>query len=833
MFETKINLPVRSPLSAERARQLLLLREAEEALARSVRIAAMALRAPIAMVTTSSGGALVLVAQTGVPEPWASARVLPLSVTPWDEAFAGAGPLVIDDLPDAQWLTGLPRASYCGVQLRLEGEVVAVLAVADVTPRRWTDEDVGMLGDVSAGMVRDLELLGQGDVIPAVSPVPDGGSGFCRFDVAWRFTAVDAGGERLLGQERAALIGRSLWDVFPQLAGGEAQREWRRAQATRRAIETETYWPELERWLESRLYPAVDGVAMHLRDVTARRGQLEELRERDARWRELFDETGNAVFATDREGLLKQCNRMFLEQLGLSAEAAAATSLEALAADPAEAAVLREALAQQGYVNEQGLLLHRADGTVLDAAVSGTVRRGPAGEVLGWQGLLRDVSQRTRLEEQLAESAYVDALTRLPNRKLLLDRLERLLRHSMRRTGYRFGVLFVDLDRFKLVNDTYGHLVGDQLLEGVARRLERCIRQEDTVARIGGDEFALLLDGISDATAVIQVAERILHELAVPFPECGLSEGIGASIGIALSMTGYDTIDEVLRDADTAMYRAKARGRNRYTVFDTEMYGRMRLQLELEADLRHALQRNQLAVHYHPVISLERGSVTGMEALLRWTHPERGMLLPGEFIALAESSGLIVEIGWWVLREACRQLRDWQLRYPAHAVRLSMSVNFSARQFLQPNLLEKIDLILEETGVAPHCLRLDLTEAAVAQDAEQAARLLAQIRGRGIEICIDDFGTGYSSLQELHELPINVIKIAPTFVRQLEAGGGSRAVVQTIMALGDSMAIEAIAEGVETAEQLDELRSLGARFAQGFLFSMPLEAEAAAQLLAN
>jgi diguanylate cyclase (GGDEF)-like protein/PAS domain S-box-containing protein len=598
-------------------------------------------------------------------------------------------------------------------------------------------------------------------------------------------------------------------------------------------VESESYWPEVGRWLECRLYPAVDGVAMHLRDVSARRRQLEELREREARWRELFDETGNAIFAADAAGRITDCNRTFLQLLQLAPEDGPGTPLEALAVDPAEWAALRSGLEQQGFVGELGIMLRRTDGGVLDAVLSASARRSAAGELLGWQGVIRDAAERTRLEEQLAESAYVDSLTRLPNRKLLLDRLERLLRHSKRRTGYRFGVLFVDLDRFKLVNDTHGHMVGDRLLEHVARRLEGCVRQEDTVARVGGDEFALLLDGISDATAVIQVAERILHELALPFEECGLSEGIGASIGIALSMTGYDSIDEVLRDADTAMYRAKARGRNRYMVFDTEMYGRMRLQLELESDLRGALQRNEMAVHYQPVISLEQGSVTGMEALLRWAHPERGVLLPAEFISLAESSGLIVEIGWWVLRQACRQLREWQLRYPAHAVRLSMSVNFSARQFLQPNLLQKIDLILEETGVAPSCLRLDLTEAAVAQDAEQSARLLAQIRARGIQICIDDFGTGYSSLQELQDLPISVVKIAPTFVRQLEPGSGSRAVVQTIMALGDSMAIEAIAEGVETPEQLDELRSLGARFAQGFLFSLPLEADAATALLAS
>jgi diguanylate cyclase (GGDEF)-like protein/PAS domain S-box-containing protein len=772
----------------------------------------------------------VLVAQVGVPEPWASARVLPVDASPGPDGLTKPDPLALEELPAGEWLKDYPQASYCALTLRLEGETVAVLAAADVRRRRWTEEEVSLLGDVAAGIMRELELHAQAAAEEALSPLLDPHEGQCRLDAGWRFTSVNAVAEVLLRRDRAALVGRSIWDVYPRLAGSTLQHDWQQGLAAGTPVETETYWPDPDRWLECRLYRALDGSVLHLRDVSGRHQALEELREREARWRELFDESGSAIFTTGPDGVLTDYNRTLLQLLGLTSEAAAHTDLAELCVEE-ERTALRHAL-EQGSTSDLRLRLQRGDGQVLSVALSATVRRSAAGEVIGWQGVLRDVTERARLEEQLAESAYVDNLTQLPNRKLLVDRLERLLRHSLRHTEYRFGVLFVDLDRFKQVNDTHGHLVGDRLLEGTARRLERCVRQGDTVARVGGDEFAILLDGITDAPAVIQVAERILLELRQPFPEFDLSEGVGASIGIALSTTGYDNIDDVLRDADTAMYRAKARGRNRYMVFDTEMYGRMRLQLELEADLRHALQRNQLAIHYHPVVSLQGGNVAGMEALLRWAHPERGVLLPGEFIALAERTGLIVDIGWWVLREACRQLRAWQLEYPASTLRLSISVNFSARQFLQPNLLQKLDVILNETGIDPGCLRLELTESVVTQDGEQTAKLLQEIRCRGIHVCIDDFGTGYSSLQELKELPISGVKIAPMFVQQMEQEG-SRAVVQTIIALGDSMAIEAIAEGVETPEQLDRLRALGTRFAQGFLFSLPLEAEAARALIAN
>jgi diguanylate cyclase (GGDEF)-like protein len=518
---------------------------------------------------------------------------------------------------------------------------------------------------------------------------------------------------------------------------------------------------------------------------------------------------------------------------GLTTEDAHTVKVADVYPDAKERVRSRRLMQATGAISELEVRLRRKDNTLIDCVVSATAKRSPTGEITGYHGTIRDVTDQKRAQQKIVESAFQDPLTHLPNRAVFADRLERLLKHSKRRAGYRFAVLFIDLDRFKHVNDTYGHHAGDVLLTTVARRLEKCVRQEDTVARIGGDEFAVLLDAVSDVGGVTFVAQRILDELHQPVPVDGVDVMTGASVGIALSMTGYDKPEDIVRDADAAMYRAKSEGRGAYAVFDTEMYKRARNQIEFESQLRDAMIGNQLALHYHPVVALEDGGVTGLEALVRWDHPERGILLPGEFMPLAEATGLIVEIGWWVLREACRQLRRWQLEFPKAAIQLTMSVNMSARQFVQPNLVQKIDSILEETGLAPSSLRLDLQEAVVMQNADLAAKLLAQLRDRGIQICLDDFGSGYSSLKELSSLPISTLKIDPSFVRTMDGAGEGRAIVQTIIALGRSMAIEAIAEGVETPEQLALLRTLGTRFAQGFLFSLPLDSVATQQLISE
>ncbi|MEO5511020.1 MAG: EAL domain-containing protein [Longimicrobiales bacterium] len=555
--------------------------------------------------------------------------------------------------------------------------------------------------------------------------------------------------------------------------------------------------------------------------------------EQDSRYRALFEDNASAIFMLGSDGAIVEVNRATLHMFGLTLDDARTLQVSDIYQNAKERSRSRKLLQTTGAISELDVKLRRKDSTVIDCVVSATAKRSPVGEVTGYHGTIRDVTDQKRAQQKIVESAFQDPLTHLPNRAVFADRLERLLKHSKRRAGYRFAVLFIDLDRFKQVNDTYGHHAGDTLLTMVARRLEKCVRQEDTVARIGGDEFAVLLDAVSDVGGVTFVAQRILDELHQPVPVDGVDVMTGASVGISLSMTGYDKPEDMVRDADAAMYRAKAEGRGAYAVFDTEMYTRARTQIEFESQLRDAMVGNQLALHYHPVVALEDGGVTGLEALVRWDHPERGILLPGEFMPLAEATGLIVEIGWWVLREACRQLRRWQLEFPKAAIKLTMSVNLSARQFVQPDLVQKIDSILEETGLSPSSLRLDLQEAVVMQNADLAAKLLTQLRDRGIHICLDDFGSGYSSLKDLSSLPISTLKIDGSFVRNMEGTGDGRAIVQTIIALGRSMAIEAIAEGVETPEQLALLRTLGTRFAQGFLFSLPLDSAAAQRLISE
>ena len=551
----------------------------------------------------------------------------------------------------------------------------------------------------------------------------------------------------------------------------------------------------------------------------------------DDPYRRIFESARDGYCVMNADGCVVEANPALIALIGYPQEELHDLTLYDLIGEAEEREAVRRDVLAGGAIADHEVRLRRKDGTAVDCMIAISRHSNAAGEALGYLATIHDITERKRTQQQLVYNAFHDVLTGLPNRLLFLDRLERVLRHAKRRSGYRFALLFLDLDRFKQVNDTLGHLAGDELLAGVARRLERCLRQEDSVARLGGDEFAMILDSINDVSDATRVAERILHEMEAPFRVQGKEAHVSASIGVALSMSNYDHADHVLRDADAAMYRAKNSGRSRYEVFDTEMHQRAQTQLQLEADLRHAIHRREFAVHYQPVIALDGGNVTGLEALVRWTHPQRGTLLPGDFIAVAEQTGMIVEIGWYVLREACRQLHDWQQRFPRTTFRITMSVNISARQFVQPDLIARIDSILAETGLEPHCLRLELTEAAVMSDTDAARELLGRLRDRGIQICIDDFGTGYSSLQKLKQLPISNFKVDRAFVRDLHADVDSKGIVQTIIALGQSLSVDAIAEGVETTEQLEELRALGLKFAQGFLFASPLEALHAEELL--
>src|SRR5580692_6186104 len=432
-----------------------------------------------------------------------------------------------------------------------------------------------------------------------------------------------------------------------------------------------------------------------------------------------------------------------------------------------------------------------------------------------------------------------DALTGLPNRLLFIDRLARLIEHAKRHKDYLFAVMFLDLDGFKMINDSLGHVIGDQLLVGVANRLENCLRASDTVtrieklftiARLGGDEFTILLDQVKDPGDANLVAERLMSTLATPFILDGKKIFTSISIGIALSSIGYDNPEDLLRDADTAMYRAKSLGKARYAVFDLDMRASVIARLQLETDLRSGLQREEFRNFYQPIVSLDSGQITGFEALLRWQHPTRGLLQPLDFIPVAEETGMIRELGWWNLQRACRQISDWNGRRNGGPP-LTMSVNLSVKQFLQPTLVAEIEKLLRETELAPDTLRLEITESTVMVDPSAAVETLLQIKSLGVCLSIDDFGTGYSSLSYLHRFPLDTLKIDRSFTKAMGKDGDSMEIVRTILPMANSLRLNVVAEGVETAEQLAMLRKLRCEYAQGYYFSKPVTADEAGILL--
>ncbi|MBW4657154.1 MAG: EAL domain-containing protein [Drouetiella hepatica Uher 2000/2452] len=452
------------------------------------------------------------------------------------------------------------------------------------------------------------------------------------------------------------------------------------------------------------------------------------------------------------------------------------------------------------------------------------------------QELKQEINERQLLQTQLMRMALHDALTQLPNRSLFMQRLETALKRIKDDAGGQIAVLFLDCDRFKLVNDSLGHLAGDELLIAIGRRLATLLSPRDTLARLGGDEFAILIDRSNSFPLHIsklqaQLADQILEALTHPFQLEHHEVFINASIGVAIGDSSYSRPEHLLRDADTAMYRAKASGKAQYQVFAPAMHAATLELLQLETDLRRALQHNEFVCYYQPIIDLTSGKIVGFEALIRWQHPQRGLVMPGAFIPTAEEVGLIYAIGNWALKAACQQLYRWQKDYPdAH---LSMSVNISARQFTQPDLVQEIDQILLETQLDPQYLKLEITESALMDNARSAVNVLQQLRARKIQLSIDDFGTGYSSLSYLHAFPIDTLKIDRSFVQRMDSNLETTDLIPLIINIAQTMGMNVTGEGIETSQQLAQLRALGCNFGQGFLFSEALAAQEATQLIAQ
>ncbi|HJU00022.1 MAG TPA: EAL domain-containing protein [Actinomycetes bacterium] len=559
-----------------------------------------------------------------------------------------------------------------------------------------------------------------------------------------------------------------------------------------------------------------------------------ELRASEQRFQALVQHSSEVVILVDADARVEYVSESMTRVFGYSEAHLLGRRLTQLMDD--EAGIrLREGLAEVAErpygVLELELPLRHRDGHRCTAQITITnLLDNPSvgGLVLN----TRDISERRQLEDQLVHQAFHDSLTSLANRALFKDRVDHALQRTKRQTP-SVAVLFLDLDGFKEVNDSLGHAAGDRLLIQVAERLRSCVRPSDTVARFGGDEFAVLIEDASDDVDVVQVAERVLEGLRQPFVVNGRDLHVRGSMGIARMENDVEGADHLLRNADLAMYRAKAAGQGGYERYDPEMHTELVQRVQLEADLRRALEAGELFLEYQPTFDLASGQIVGAEALARWQHPTRGLVPPTEFIPLAEASGLIQPLGAWVLREACRQAAEWQ-RSTAHRDKpLALSINLSGRQLQVPEVVEDVAAALRESGLQPDSLVLEMTESVLMDDDENVLAILQRLKGLGARLAIDDFGTGYSSLSYLHRFPVDMLKIDRSFVERLSHASDNAELARTIVRLGQSLQLVTVAEGVEDSAQFLALRRMGCDVGQGFYFGKPMASEEITRLLGD
>ncbi len=562
-------------------------------------------------------------------------------------------------------------------------------------------------------------------------------------------------------------------------------------------------------------------------DITDRKLAENAMRESERRLRDLIENVQLVSVLLDARGDVTFANEYALELLGLHEEGVVGRNWFDLVLPIDKSAPMRAAFLERMSTGtapheEYEILTARSEPRVV--SWNSTVLHDPKGAICGMASIGADVTERRRAETRLLHDALHDSLTGLPNRALFMDRLRTAMARLKRRPTQLFAVLFLDLDRFKVVNDSLGHLAGDQFLIQIARVLQTALRTEHTVARLGGDEFAILLDDLDEREDAGRVVQRIFLALETPIRVSGQDVVATVSIGIAYSGAQYEGAEDMVRDADTAMYHAKTAGKARSQIFDPSMHQRAVGLLKLEHSLRRATERNEFVLHYQPIVSLGDGSMSGFEALVRWNHPERGIVGPYEFIHLAEETGLIFGIGRFTLQEACRWLTTGTPALPGH---LTVNVNLSGRQFSQGDLIEQVETVLLDTGLAAHRLKLEITESVIMENPEMAVDLLKRLKALGTHLCIDDFGTGYSSLSYLLRFPADTLKIDRSFVSALGKGGREKDIVGAIISLARSLDMDVVAEGVETAEQRDILGNLGCQYGQGYLFSRPLDHERA------
>jgi PAS domain S-box-containing protein len=612
-----------------------------------------------------------------------------------------------------------------------------------------------------------------------------------------------------------------------------------------------SYWFDLREWVRglAALVLLFDFYAIyqHMQLHRIRR----QLAERDQLFQLISENAADMIALVDGDGRRLYNSPAYLKVLGYSPEDLNATSsIEQIHPDD-RPRVLKAA--EKARLSGQGermeYRVRHKDGSWRTLESTASPIRNAKGQTDKLVIVNRDITERKRAEEMLAHNAFHDGLTNLPNRTLFLDRLQQALTLSKRHPNYKFAVLLIDVDEFKIINDSLGHAAGDDLLIQVGQRLKESVRRADTVsrprtsdvpdrpanddtlARLGGDEFTILLDDIRDPIEAVRVAERMQVELATPFVVNQQQIVISASIGIAASTSPHTHAEDLLRDADIAMYRAKRAGKACCEVSDTAMHENAVKRLQLETDLRKALDQGEFRVYYQPIVSLQTGRITGFEALTRWQRPD-GILPPIAFITVAEETGLIIPMNRQLLREACQQLRSWQSEFPSNPP-LTMSVNLTSKEFAQPDLASEIRKSLEQTGSDPGCLQLEIIETIAMGDAEKSGHVLAQLKALGVRLSIDDFGTGYSSLSRLRRIPVDTLKIDRAFISNMDTDPENREIVRAIIVLAHNLGLKVVAEGTEKEEQINLLKEFNCELAQGYLFSRPADDQAMSKLLAS
>jgi len=652
------------------------------------------------------------------------------------------------------------------------------------------------------------------------------GDAFFAVDRDWRVTYANRKAGNFVNVDAALAIGRNLLEVAPDLYDSPSLGFYRRAMETGEACAFETFWEPSSTWVEVRAYPSEEGLAVYFHDISFKHQAEEALKKSEQRFRNLFQQAADSIVIADRELRIVAANGRACSNFGYTEEEFQQLCAADIDSGSHEYSADLDLALAGGQTQLLRINKRRKDGSVFPADVH--ISRFEDGGKEFFQAIIRDVTEREEAQTRLRELATHDSLTGLPNRALLGERVQRMLDTAA--PGTPVATLFLDLDRFKEVNDSFGHEFGDILLCEVAARLRRVIRPTDVIARLGGDEFVIAAHCASGRVAAERIAAKLLDVLTAPITIAGQDVIIGASIGISLFPHDGESKEQLFQAADTAMYRAKAAGRNRYRLFEPEMAVATRERMALETSLRPALARGEFELHYQPRIDLRSMAMVGMEALIRWNHPERGLVSPAQFIPIAEETGLIAPIGRWVLHEACIQTRRLMTQFKRE---ICVSVNVSARQLAHQSFVDEVRQTLAESGIPPHCLELELTESALIADIERTALMLHELHALGVKLAVDDFGTGYSGLTYLRRFPIDVLKLDRSFMVGDDERISAFDFIKAFVDMAHALHLAVVAEGVETQDVVDFLRSAACDEAQGYHFARPLTLAALRDRLAS